>query len=568
MRQARMATMVVGWFSSLVWCAAVWAQAQGTVGTTTVRGRVMNAVTKEPVARALVDVAGGGRASEAVLTDDRGQFELKILGAGPGSRWNGRRITASKPGFFPNWIEPAVTTEGGAGDSADAAASDSTISITPEALIIGHVEVPGSEGEIRIQCQLYRKQFLSGVITWAPAGSFRTWADGECRFSDLRAGTYKLITHEQMDRDSSPQIPGARLFGFPPMYYPNTTDFSAAGEMKVKAGETAQVNLRVERREYFPVRIPVRNLPLGKSVNVKVSPAGSHSPGWALGFLREEGAIGGTLPDGNYTVTAEVVGEDSMSGTVILTVKGRPAEGPVLNLVPNASVTVNVHEEFTAGGAQDSAGGLVPLTGAGAAKLEAKRRSNVHVTLAPAEELNTFRVVQPRPSFGAEAGTQVLEGVAPGAYYVHVNSAGSYAATVQSGGVDLLRQPLVVAVGGSVPPIEVSLRNDGGEVSGKVEEAPGSGISAGSAPNRFLFLLPEDAGVRDFRMDVIAPDGSFKIQQVPPGNYLLLAYEGQQDGLPYGSTEALQELEGKGVKVHVEAGEKVSVQVNVTAGSP
>jgi len=59
--------------------------------TTTVRGRVMNAVTKEPVARALVDV-GGGRAPEAVLTDDRGQFELKILGGairggpGPGSR--------------------------------------------------------------------------------------------------------------------------------------------------------------------------------------------------------------------------------------------------------------------------------------------------------------------------------------------------------------------------------------------------------------------------------------------------------------------------------------------------
>jgi hypothetical protein len=40
-----------------------------------------------------------------------------------------------------------------------------------------------------------------------------TWANGEFRFSGLEAGTYRLITHEQMDRDSRVAMPGAPLFG-------------------------------------------------------------------------------------------------------------------------------------------------------------------------------------------------------------------------------------------------------------------------------------------------------------------------------------------------------------------
>jgi hypothetical protein len=86
-----------------------------------------------------------------------------------------------------------------------------TIALAPEALIVGHVEVPGSEGEVRIDCELYRKGMKEGQETWSPAGSFTTWANGEFRFSELQAGTYKLITHEQMDRDVMLQIPGAPM---------------------------------------------------------------------------------------------------------------------------------------------------------------------------------------------------------------------------------------------------------------------------------------------------------------------------------------------------------------------
>lgn len=53
------------------------------------------------------------------------------------------------------------------------------------------------------------------------------------------------VLHEQMDRDSLLPVPGARLFGFPPIYYQTTTDFSVASAIVVKGKETAQANLTV-----------------------------------------------------------------------------------------------------------------------------------------------------------------------------------------------------------------------------------------------------------------------------------------------------------------------------------
>jgi hypothetical protein len=554
----------------------VWAQGgglstvpSGEMVTTTVRGRVVNAVTKQPVARALVDTGGNGFPGGAALTNDTGQFELKIQeyrGGGPNGvvdqfQRGWQRVTATKPGFLPVSVALQSAMDGTIGSSNDETQAGVTIAITPEALIVGRVEVPGSEGEVRIRCSLYRREFRlqSGTTTWVEVRSFETWNDGEFRFSELHTGTYKLITHEQMDRDAQLQIPGMRMFGYPPMYYPNTTDFSAANEIKVKAGETAQVNLRVEKREYFPVRMPLRNMPVGSVAEVKVTPVGGQSPGWSLGYMPGEDAIGGTMPNGNYAVTVNVRGQGAMSGSAILSVKGRPAEGPAVVLVPNADVTVNIHEEFTANNTQDSATGQ---TGNVRSYVRASAYPrNVHVALVPADELNASgQMPLEQAPEGGRTGTQVLRGVPPGSYRVVLFTDGSYAAAVQSGGVDLLRQPVVVGIGGTVAPIEITLRNDGGEVSGTVVDNSGAPLQGdGMMPNQLLFLVPEDGGLSNFRMGMSMQGGAFQIPQVPPGDYVLLSS-------PPGETEFrqfdnLEEFEGKGQKVHVEAGAKVNVKV-------
>lgn len=121
---------------------------------TTVRGQVLNAVTNEPLRRALVSLQ---IANAATFTDDRGQFELKVSekrgaqSSATGMTAVSRFIEVRKPGFMEG--RRMATTAYAVGSTAEQQTAV-TVRLVPEALIIGHVEVPGSEGDVRIQCQL------------------------------------------------------------------------------------------------------------------------------------------------------------------------------------------------------------------------------------------------------------------------------------------------------------------------------------------------------------------------------------------------------------------------------
>jgi hypothetical protein len=570
-------------WSGLVWvtivvgamaCGAVALGQEGAETKTTtvvVRGRVLNKVTGEGIGRALVTTAGD---QYAVMTDDRGQFEMNIVEngqaqagfasrtTGPGrtillSTVAGQAFLARKPGYLETGylrhsLKPTEES------------SEVTFYLLPEALIVGRVNVPGTEGEVRIQCELYRKMWSGGRETWQPAGQFTTWANGEFRFSELPAGTYKLITHEQMDRDSLAGRAGAELTGYPPIYYPNTTDFTLATPIAVKAGETAQANLTVARRNYYPVKIPVRNAQASQGVSVVVHPMGHWGPGWSLGFNPMEQTIEGMLPDGNYTVEVEAFGDPGSTGMGNFAVNGAALQGAGLNMVPNASVTVNVREEFQNGDTTLYGGGVATNP-----QGEQERRINAEIMLMPSEESSGGRHGQPSAAQSKEGEAAKIANVRPGQYRLVVHAYAGYVSRAESGGVDLLKHPLVVGMGGEVPPIDVTLRDDGGEVSGSVEETSGIPVNAtlGNYPTRFVYLIPIEGTPGQTQVMGSGEQGAFRMaQQVAPGTYLVVAYEnGANEELP-GSEEKMKRLEGKGQVIHVEAGEKVSnVRVKVIA---
>lgn len=563
-------TIVHGAFA----CGGVlWAQQKSAVEsvsvTKTMRGRVVNQVTKEPIGRALVTTTGD---EYAVMTDDLGQFEMKITervpqglvqGVAGGAIGDGgivasNGLTARKPGFLP--MHRAVMVAFALGSTAEQAANV-TIPLVPEALIVGHVNVPGSEGEVRINCGLYQRRISGGNEMWQVAGNFMTWANGEFRFSGLEAGTYRLITHEQMAGDSRVTMPGASLFGYPPIYYPNTTDFSLARPIVVKAGETAQVNLTVERRAYYPVRILVGNAPAAGQMEVAVHPMGHWGPGWSLGYNPMEQTIEGMLPDGNYTVELESLVSAGSTGMANFAVKGAPFEGTPVHLVPNTSVSVSIRTEFR-NGQSDAEGGNAP-------EAADMRPVNVAVALSPTEEFGRpGRDYPARSVEGTNNRALMIDNVKPGRYRVTVRGDG-YVASIESGGSDVMKQPLVVGLGGEVAPIEVTLRDDGAEVSGTVEGMNAGGTAretAQGSPTSFICLVPIGQDKRQPPMMMPAWNGRFQFMQVPPGEYLLLRYEEDQLDLPYGEEEFVKQMEGKGQRIRAEAGEKVSVKVNLIAG--
>src|SRR6202022_3828379 len=100
-----------------------------------------------------------------------------------------------------------------------------TIALVPEALIVGHIALPTSEAPDPIAVEIYRRQVQDGRARWESPGIARTKSNGEFRFAGLSAGTYKLLTHELLDRDPLTFNPRGQLFGYPPVYYPAAPAF-------------------------------------------------------------------------------------------------------------------------------------------------------------------------------------------------------------------------------------------------------------------------------------------------------------------------------------------------------
>src|SRR3981081_1450038 len=153
-------------------------------------------------------------------------------------------LRARKPGFLddPSEIRPPEASPG----------SERTISLMPEALIKGRVILSTADVAIGVNVQIFSKQVQEGIPRWIPGLSVRANSNGEFRFAELMPGSYKLVTHELMDNDPAATVPGGQLYGFPPVYYPSATDFSAASTIQLSAGQTFQADIALSRPPSSP----------------------------------------------------------------------------------------------------------------------------------------------------------------------------------------------------------------------------------------------------------------------------------------------------------------------------
>jgi hypothetical protein len=571
------------WAASFLLAVSGLASAQSPVVTggevsasSSLHGTVLNQITHEAISRALVYSTGG---QFATLTDDRGHFEFQFPPQQPPPvldetitpearqralrhSWarNARpgTVMARKPGFLE--IDGNFVSSG-----PDSSTADIKIYLIPESLIVGQINIPGSEGELRIPVQLYRLQASEGQQRWVQNGTFLCWSDGEFRFAGLRAGTYKLVTEEQLDRDPFTFNPGEQLYGFPPVFYPNANDFATASPIQLGAGATFQANLSVARREYYSVRISVANGPMAMGMQVRVNPAGHPGPGYSLGYNHRDQAIEGMLPSGNYSLETEAFGgEAGSTGVMSFSVRGAAFEGAVLNMVPNASVNITVTEER-----KNSENGIASPAqqGDGTLVQERSRRSNVQVVLHPIEEFPSRGRGDFRAVSAGDEDTLVIPNVGPGRYRVNVQGNPGYASSVVSGGADLLRGDLVIAQGTSVPSIEVTVRDDGAEVTGTIEQSVITGEEqdqvAGAKPMSFVYFVPVTGSSGQFRESSVGPDNTFMQEQLPPGAYRVLAFHRRQENLAYADVDAMRPYESKGEVIQLSPGQKETLHLKL-----
>ena len=601
-RTSQRATILL--FALAVTClSAALSAAQSTsdkTDTDTIHGIVVNSVTHEPIARALVSSPDN---RFAALTNSEGRFEFtlpKVDSAPQGDSDSNTPVSgqiqsgisnrpfmlmARKPGFLSD-------SNGQAQNLQNEALKDLTLTLTPESLIVGAVTLPTSEPPDSIMLQVFRRQVQDGRARWLPAQGAQSTSDGQFRFADLPAGTYKLLTHELLDHDpltTDPltlprsNVPLGQLFGYPPVYYQSAPDFGSAATIQLAAGQTQAVNLSLVKLPYHRVKVPVINAP-DNGFAVNVYSHGRKGPGFSLGYNNGDHAIEGMLPDGTYTIEASSFGSNGVTGLQTITIKGAPIDGPSMTLVSNASIPVLVKEEFTSA---DNPGSMTWNINGRNTVIKGPRRY-LSVTLEPADDFGVGPQVSLRDPRAADDAL-VIEGAPAGSYWVRVNSSRGYPASIRSGNLDLQHQPLVVGAGGTASPIEITMRDDTAEISGTVEgvtptaqrpvissvaslasgDARGSTFYAplGGQAAAHIYCIPLADSSGQLAEIWVSPDGSFVSQGLAPGAYRLLAFDREQHELEYRNPEALRTYDSKGPVVRMVGGQKEHVQLQLISTS-
>jgi hypothetical protein len=553
--------------------------ASGNQQKKTIRGVVVNSVTHEPVARALVSSADKRLAA---MTDEQGHFELTVPDV-PGSdsgevtvqfsfavAESPGMLMAVKPGFLNPRRDPM------ANQHIASNGKEFTIAIVPEALIAGRVALPSNSGD-RIQVNLYRRVIQEGRPRWFSVGAQQSRANGEFRFFDLEPGTYKLLTSEMMDRDPLTSVPGGPIYGYPPAYFPHAMNFATAEAIQLKPGMTFQAELTPVRQRYYAVELPVTNGPSDGLSEVSVSMQGGKGPGYALGYDSRHQKISGSLPNGNYVIEAFSEGANPASGSMNIEVKGAAVQGPSLTLVPNGTVRVNAKLEFKNNPDTD----VQPQGSAAVVFHDGQAQGqNLNVRLEPVDDINQGNRSEMHPPHGPYDESVIFGTVRPGRYWIRVDSPRGFAAAISAGDIDLLRHPLTVRAGANLV-VDVTMRDDGAEIAGSVEGlaagsgAPGdaalrSGINTGGIARgspAHVYCLPLPASTGQFRQAWVAPGGNFDFQQVPPGAYRVLAFDRPHNDLDYQDVVTMRAYEGKGQVVRLAAGEKQELKLQVISGS-
>lgn len=520
-----------------------WA-AQSSAGDTVYRmhGTVVDGKTGKPVARALVTSIDR---RIATMTNGEGQFAVDIhvpaqesagVRAMSGPGWGGGQIvmTARKPGYVQQEdFVPAPLDE-------TLASTDVTLKLMPAAAIAGSVSSDATDAPQNVRVMLLKRTVQDGSPTWTAAGARTTNRAGEFRFGDLSPGEYTVLSAEYHGEGEWRPRSKEPMQAYPETYLGDAPDLGAANKLSVHYGDVAQAALHIHRTTFYPVEIAVA-VPAGAGVGARISGAGRFSS-FGLGYNMRAGTIEGMLPDGNYIVVINTFGPTRGMARVPLHVSGGPVQAGPVGMGSAGTIEVHVHTEFTS----KNAGAVTPM---------------VHVMLRPEEdEQFGFPMGNSQPDQGMEFAVQ---NVLPGRYRVDVQSSYGYVAAVSSGETDVVRNLLSVGASGDAPSIEVTLRDDGGALTGKVV-AP-----EGALPLRtFVALLPEDPGGR-FEQGFVGPDGSFSLQGITPGSYRLIGTSTRMLEIPYRDPEAMRAYADVGAAVKVDAGQSIAVDaplVNLSDG--
>ncbi len=518
------------------------AQASGAVEDAVypVHGSVLDGVSGKQIPHVLVTSPDHRLAT---MTDSDGHFALTIrvprtvqpgssatVSSGPRPLFDAPlMLQAQKPGYLD--LDQPISLP------LDETLPTQTlvIKLMPSGSIVGRVTADDDAAAPRgVNVVLLRHEVQDGFPQWKVSSQRATDSLGEFHFTHLRPGTYTVVSAEWRGRQPQPSwSPTTVTREYPPVFLGDVSSFGAATRLHLHPGETAPTELHLHPAPYYPVTVPVAivagSTPFIQVHVVEASQKDTYDT-LGLGYNARDSAVEGWLPEGNYTLRLGNYG-DSTFTLASVHVAGKPVRVNPVALAPAGTVQVRVHAEL-----QHAAGAPVP---------------NLQVNLRGLGTGGGWTSGHLHPGTASEFS---IQNVQPGQYMATAYAGEGYVAGMRSGSVDLLHAPLTTNADGTADPIDITLRDDSGTITGKV-------IAHGpSFAPVFGVLIPTgDTGVfMHFSMGV---NEDFNVSGVAAGVYRLIAITTQPETLPYRDSEAIGAYAKHGTLVTVTPGQQVTADV-------
>lgn len=456
---------------------------------------VLNSVTGEPVKKAHVLASckpgeGGERflaKNSEAFTDSMGRAQL------PGVAIEECRLTVSRQGYWP--VEDS-------GDSRKTSATAVDVKLEPYARISGRLVDATGEPLTRVRIGAWKvmptdRGLVHSLSAWTVAND-----RGDFLVSYLRRGVYylQLTGAENTTRAFVGEFPPAIPAEVSPMSYYGGSNIETAVPVRVEAGGSARVEWKVDLRPERLVEGRLTNhKPYGES-RIEVRTAKGERVHCFTSIHAADGRfrIHG-LNDGEYSIRIQQGGSSQPQYAMeYVSVSGRNVSGLEMTLYPTSEVTGILEVESSEG-------------------RSTARPPFVVVVLNKRHQFTESRDAGMQGE--ARGGVFTIRDVPPGEYELDIPCSGGYVSGLKVGMQDLLKDRVLrIGSGTPLPPIEISVRTDGGTVQAnlKIDGSPRIG---------YITLAPIGPPEGRRNLGITRPNSSNSFRDVPPGAYQIVAWE-------------------------------------------
>jgi hypothetical protein len=505
-----------------------------------VSGVVVNAVSGEPIRRAMVTLFFNQQL--ATMTNSDGRFEFEGI---PKSQVT---LSAQKPGFFSE----QELTQGGSQPPMVEVGPDAapvTLRLTPEAVVFGRIidtdGIPIQSVPVRTMTQ----RIQEGRKTWQQTMAASTDEDGRYRIYGLQPGEYFFsIGPGQMPALVTTGGDPLEL-GYPEVVYPGGGPKGSGSAMRINAGSQTEVSLMLHAEPFYTVSGSVGGVGPTSNAAVQMSSRSlNQEPQFGAPIDKETGTFQfPRVARGDYTLQA--YGMDSagkrLQGSVPLQVRGN-VMGVHVELQPMLTFPIRVRTERTkASDSNDASGGGLVSRG--------RSHGIAQVRLVSMDDRGQQIFGMPEDPKNPQSSL-VMRDVPPGNYRAEMlgsGEAGLYVASARLGSADLLKDSVELTAD-SHGEIEVVMRDD----------APTLLIKSPilkTKSNVQIVVVPEE-GESDavggmmwgYDLPVLIP------KQLRPGTYTVLIFD-DISNLEYANREALEPYLSRGVRVTLGANEQKTI---------